>query len=47
MNKLNKEQVDSIYDIISDLEGILESPTYSHMKQAIEDLINDLQEMIL
>jgi len=45
--QLNKEQMDSIDDIISDLEGILESPTYSHMEQAIKDLINELLEIKL
>jgi len=31
-------------DIISDLKSISENETYSHMKQAVLDLINELEE---
>jgi len=30
--------------LISDLRSIAESPTYSHMKQALLDLIDELEE---
>ena len=30
-------------DLTSDLKSISESPTYSHMKQALLDLINELE----
>lgn len=32
-------------DLILDLRSIAESPTYSHMKQTIEDLVNELEEI--
>ena len=31
-------------DIISDLKSISENETYSHMKQAVLDLINELED---
>ena len=31
-------------DLLLDLKSLLENPTYSHMKQAVEDLINELEE---
>jgi len=37
--------MDCIEDLISDLKGISENETYSHMKQAVLDLINKLEEM--
>ena len=37
--------MDCIEDLISDLKSIAENETYSHMKQAVLDLVNELEEM--
>ena len=34
-----------IEDLISDLKSVSENETYSHMKQAVLDLVNELDEM--
>jgi len=37
--------MESIEDLISDLKSIANSESYSHMQQAVLDLINELEEM--
>ena len=45
MNWAGREVKDLLENIISDLNSISESETYSHMKQAVLDLSDELKDM--